>query len=228
MPIFPRHDLFWFSEVVAVLQVTDRLASSHVRQQIPLIPHAAFVRSRMGRSWHRRRSLKRSDNDQALATLRNAVVGCQDSLLGDAITESIEGLKQELEPFAIVIRVRERKDVLQQEHSRPRFVEDADVVLQQAGLRVKPAALLLDPVARFRKWRTRRAADKQLGLAAPEPGSPKQFAGLDSAYVTLENSGSTEVRPERVARVGVVLHSGSDREAGLFDAEIEPSGAGKQ
>jgi hypothetical protein len=173
-------------------------------------------------------SFERSDNDQALPTLRNTEIGCQDRLLCEAIAESIKRLEQELEPLAIVIRVRECEDVLEQEHPRPRLVEDANVVLQQAGLRVKPSAFLLDPVAGLREGRTGRAADKQLWLAPPEPGSAKQLVRVDPAYVAFKNRGRGKVHPKRLTCVRVVFDGGPDRETGLFDAEIKTSGAGEK
>jgi hypothetical protein len=127
-----------------------------------------------------------------------------------------------------VIPVSQPEDVLEQERPWSRFVENAEVVIEQAGLGVATRSLVLEPVAGLREGSARRATHEKCGLARAKVARAKNLASLNPPDVALEDGRSTEVRPDRLARVAVMVQRDSDPVACPLDAEVEASRAAEQ
>src|SRR5205823_459932 len=129
MPVTTVHLLVRLSEVVASQEVAYRLAGGDVRRERLIPPLARFVWSAVRRSRELRLAFERAHHEDALATLRHAVVGGEDDSFGHAVAEVSTGRQQLLEPWGVVVLVGKAVHVLEQEGTRPRLVEDAQVVV---------------------------------------------------------------------------------------------------
>ena len=142
------------------------------------------------------------------------------------VAQPLEGLEQELQPDPVVVRVGEREHVLEEEHPRPRLIEDTDVVLQQARFGIEARDVSARSSSRdFEKGVHGGPPTRSSASPGRSRAALSRLPRFDLSDVALEDGHAGEIRSERTASVRVVLDSSADREPGLLDPKIEAAAA---
>ena len=126
MPVLAADGLLRLSEILTILEVSNRLPAGSVGQKAMVDLSARLSPARVGGDWERRRrAVPESVHEEPFPKLWNAIVGGVEDLPGDPISSLLELGNQLAERALVVIAIAETPDVLHERHRRSRLTHDS-------------------------------------------------------------------------------------------------------